>query len=424
MTAYIRSESEPEMTTTSHNTNSSIENDRSAVTVNIITTQEEFDNLESAWNGLLDKPEVEAHIFQTFEWQRLWWKNFGEDNDLQIFTVWNDHELVGLAPCFIEKNSLMGLYEFKKLKFIGSSVSDKNSAATTFTDNTFSYYLDLIIQPDYQEEVVNEFIRFMVQSRKSVDSIQIDEISEESTMLNEVLLKIWQYGWQFDGDLKEASTQIMVSDEAEDKLQSGENQGLRQYTESENLFRICRVQDKKELDSAFDNFVGLHKKQWSEQGYPGIFADRKLENFFGEVTKSLAEKGSVRMSLVFDSTDTCVAVNLAFQFRDRIYSYQNAFEAEDAIPLITDSLIQDAVNNGMACIDLLKNEENVQGRHANHTRNLKVTIPGYSSKNSVKDFLHRVVQTTTKMKEQLAKEWMLLKKYVNQWGRTLVNTSG
>lgn len=419
MTAYIRSKSEPEKTTKPRKNKLSRENGGSSITVNILTTQKEFDDLKSEWNELLNKPEVEADIFQTFEWQRLWWKNFGDGNELQIFTVWYDHQLVGLAPLFIETTSILGLYEYKELKFIGSPISDRDTT-NILTDGTFSYYLDLIVQPDYQEVVVNEFISYLKKTREHVDSIVMDEFSEESTILNEVLLKVWQSGWQLDGKLKEESTQITLSEAAENGLQSRDKYGVqhvRRDRKGKNLFRVRQVQDKEELDSAFDNFVGLHQKQWNQQGYPGIFANNKFQNFLREVAQVFAGKGKLRMSKALDNSGSCVAVNISFEFKNRVYNYQQAFDMENAGKVLTDFLIEDAANNNIQYVDLLRDKENNQDRYPHQTtRNLQVIISGYAPTNSVKDYLHRVVQGTNTMKEQLEKEWMLLKAYINQWG--------
>lgn len=412
MTAYIRSESEPEMTTKPQNNNiSSMNYDGSWVTVKVLTTQKEFDELESAWNKLLNKPEVEADIFQTFEWQRLWWKNFGDGNDLQILTVWDDQELVGLAPLFIEKTSILGLYEYKELKLIGSSISD-NDAANVLTDGTFSYYLDLIIHPDYRDEVVNEFIIYLERTRGCVDAIVMDEFSEESTILNEVLLKVWQYGWKLDGKLKEESTQITLSEAIEEYQQNGN------YNDSpNNQFRVCQVQSMEELDSTFDDFVGLHQKQWNKRGYPGLFGDSKFKGFLREVAHIFAEKGKLKMNQALDSSGNCVAVNISFEFKDRVYNYQKAFDKEDAFKALTDFLIEDAVRNDFQYVDLLRDKENNLRRYTHQTtRNLQVVISGYASSSSVKEYLHRLVQATNTMREQLEKEWMVLKIHINQWG--------
>ena len=61
-----------------------IQDETEEITTELVNNEEGFNNLQNEWNSL---GEISgAHIFQTFEWQQLWWKYFSGDRRLHIIT--------------------------------------------------------------------------------------------------------------------------------------------------------------------------------------------------------------------------------------------------------------------------------------------------------------------------------------------------
>lgn len=82
-------------------------NKESAIRVKVITDEEEFESLQPAWNALLaNSPRQDA--FMTWEWQFAWWRHFGERYKMQIITIWQNEELVGIAPLMIMERRKYG----------------------------------------------------------------------------------------------------------------------------------------------------------------------------------------------------------------------------------------------------------------------------------------------------------------------------
>src|SRR2546425_10514754 len=82
--------------------------DRAALRV--VENAREFDALEGEWNALLEKSA--ASVFQSFEWQRTWWKHFGERREnarLHIVTVRVDDGLIALAPFYVDHVRTLGV---------------------------------------------------------------------------------------------------------------------------------------------------------------------------------------------------------------------------------------------------------------------------------------------------------------------------
>lgn len=400
----------------------------SAIDIDVVTTDEGFEGLGQAWDQLVSQSGVEVHIFQTFDWQRLWWKYFGDDNRLQIFTVWKNDHLIGIAPFFIESISLLGMYDYKRMKFIGASIPN-NDAVGGFTSYSISDYLDIIVHPDYSEAVVNAFIDFLDRTRLFVDQIELNELSEDGTFINKVLSNIGERDWKFKKKEREVCPQIQLPesiDEYLDDLHRKARYELRYSKRAvieKGLFKVYQVQDESELESAFEQFVSIHQKRWNKRGYPGIFANKRFQNFLKDVGKAFVKKDRLKMSTAVDNDGQCIAVNFAFRFKDRIYDYQKAFDDETDLAkyspgkALTYFLIEDAIANKNRCVDLLRGGEKYKLRFTNYkTRNWRVVIPGFAQKNNFKNYLYNGVQKARNLKESLQREQLLLKVHIKQWG--------
>jgi CelD/BcsL family acetyltransferase involved in cellulose biosynthesis len=61
------------------------------------SSPEAFDQLQRPWNALVDQLKVPSP-FQSWEWNRIWWRHFGRGRRLRILGFFDDSELVGIAP--------------------------------------------------------------------------------------------------------------------------------------------------------------------------------------------------------------------------------------------------------------------------------------------------------------------------------------
>lgn len=84
----------------------------------LLRDEREWQALQPVWDRLLGG--VPGHtVFQTYEYQRLWWRHFGSDNELFIVLLVRDGEVRGIAPLQIETVKEYGRW-LRRLAFIGS----------------------------------------------------------------------------------------------------------------------------------------------------------------------------------------------------------------------------------------------------------------------------------------------------------------
>ena len=73
-------------------------------------TMESFASLRAAWHDLLDRAPLNT-IFFTHEWLETWWRFFGDGHELRVFSLYQEEELLGIAPLMQQGDDL---------RFIGS----------------------------------------------------------------------------------------------------------------------------------------------------------------------------------------------------------------------------------------------------------------------------------------------------------------
>jgi Acetyltransferase (GNAT) domain len=86
--------------------------------VQVLREEEDWDALETCWDELL-LATPDHTVFQTYAYQRLWWRHFGGDGALLIVLIVQNGIVKGIAPLQIRMTTHFGRY-CRQLSFIGS----------------------------------------------------------------------------------------------------------------------------------------------------------------------------------------------------------------------------------------------------------------------------------------------------------------
>lgn len=95
-----------------------IELEGTAYEVALVQEEDDWSCLAGRWDDLLLQTPDHT-VFQSYAYQRLWWKHFGGDNDLFLVLVLRDGVVQGLAPLQLATIKMHGRY-CRRLSFIGS----------------------------------------------------------------------------------------------------------------------------------------------------------------------------------------------------------------------------------------------------------------------------------------------------------------
>ncbi|MFU8861992.1 MAG: GNAT family N-acetyltransferase [Cyclonatronaceae bacterium] len=382
----------------------------------VIQSETEFDELKTEWNLLCEY--TNSHVFQTYEWNRSWWKHFGFYGKLQIFVLYDDDNIVGIAPLFIDEYTLFGLKTYTILRMIGSGIG-KTKDGVLLGSKAYSDYLQFVIQKGYETSF---YEHLMAHIKKEVlfDAMILEEIPELSSTLE--LLENDFASLGFKVNIKKASITTRIEPEQKGwdgylkKLSGNERKNVRKSirkTENtgENVFRVVVIDDNIDFEYYLKQFIQLHQDQWNREGLPGTFSQNSMKKFFLETCEKLLHKASIRVYALLPAEETgaesAVSIAIVMIYNNQMYLQHGAMDLSSPLihigpgKILNTIIIKDSVQSGLT-FDFLRGDEVYKQRLATKI-NQNITIE-ISSESVRQILLKKMVDTTQSLKKRYANE--------------------
>jgi len=286
----------------------------------VVTQISEFSGLRAEWFNLISRSSS-ATVFDTFEWQFCWWRRIGKKrpgSKLQIVLLRDDSGLlIGILPLYTK---IWACWPMRRLYFIGSGFSD---------------YHDVIAATGYEEGVVREFRRCLIELIKwsIADLNQLREGGvlrnylqpEDLTVFN--ILELAQEECPYL-----ALPQGSKGEERWELLLAGYSKKMRGNVRYYNraLDRVYSVErivagTRDEVNEALTALFILHQRRWNERWLPGVFYSRAARDFHRAAATDLLDRGLLRLHYL--KLDNSVeAVLYCFSLKGVSSYYQGGFE--------------------------------------------------------------------------------------------------
>ncbi|MFI5251921.1 MAG: GNAT family N-acetyltransferase [Bacteroidota bacterium] len=378
-------------------------------TISIIKTDSEFDALECAWNKLLE--ESEATVFQTFEWQRTWWKFHNQHRRLHCVVFKDDDHTIGIAPIFLEDITFLGIRVATWIQFIGVEISD---------------YLQIIIAAGYETTVINSFAQYLSSIRSSWDVFDLRDISQGSIALETLPVVFKRFGLPARVLAKAETTHVALPETWETfQAQLSRNKRHHLRTEEKKLAKYfqSKVEIIKHADDdvfqAVASFIDIHNHRWESLGYRSAFHCPNHRAFHFEVAEKFAARGWLRL-LFLNVNGTRAATSFNFNFRDKIYVYLcHAYGTRELMSLSPGFLlrcrsIEQGIAEGMKTFDYLRGAETYKSQEFPNERKINYLIRAISP--SEWGLSHFLVFTfgeyLMRIGKRLAQEYHYAKRYL------------
>ncbi|MCC5941175.1 MAG: GNAT family N-acetyltransferase [Balneolaceae bacterium] len=382
----------------------------------VINTNTEFDNLETEWNLLCE--QTNSHVFQTFDWNRTWWKYFGDYGKLQIFVLYDEDKIAGIAPLFSDRYPLFGITSYTTLRLIGSNVGKTRDGPLLGT-NAYSDYLQFLILDKY---IVSFYEHLMVFIKNEVlfDSMILEEIPERSSTL--ALLKEDFSSSGLKIEIKNASKTTRITSEESGwrgylkKLSGNERKNvqksLRKIERTEdNVFRIEMIDRSENFELHLNQLIELHQDQWNREGFPGTFSQKSMKNFFLETCKKLQSKDSIRIYALLPAEASeiasSVAMGIVIIYNNQMYLQHGGMDMTSPLihigpgKILNAAIIREAVQANFT-FDFLRGNEVYKKRLANKiNQNSTIEISTGSARLVL---LNKIVNATQRLKKRSANE--------------------
>jgi CelD/BcsL family acetyltransferase involved in cellulose biosynthesis len=309
-------------------------------TSEVIQDESGFDILRREWDDLLAASD--ATLFQSWEWQRTWWRHFGRGR-LYLWTWRRAGRLVALAPLTIRRHLGVPLRE---IVFCGSGISD---------------YLNVVCRPEDAAGAARALLAEVASDRSAWDMVDLQQLRDGSALLETPAPQ----GCATAVYPQEPCPYVALPDTWEEytatlgkKLRS--NIGYYQRL----LARSFRVDLETAANGTLEETMGalfrLHQRRWRGRGLPGVFSGARVQAFHRELAARCAERGWLRLhALRLDGQAR--AVLYCFRFGSTGYYYQGGFEPELARyspgTVLTAHAIQTAIRDGAREFDFLRGDE-------------------------------------------------------------------
>ncbi len=365
--------------------------------IKIITDTASFDSLKGQWDKLAATSDT--YIYQTFEWNRTWWKHFGTDGNLFIILFYTDNRLVGIAPLFWDTFHFLGRKVYSCLRLLGSNVSQPKGEPLLGLI-AYSDYLTFLVEPGYEEQVSRKFVDHFQANNLPYDEIIFEEIPEkDSVILQHMTSTLDESEGTFSIEDDSSCVNIALDTSWEGYLKTlskktrNKTRGYLRQIEDERrkVFNIDEPETLNQVSTAYETLVHVHQKQWNEQNFPGTFYEKRMYDFIKEISEIFFKKGWLQIKKLTPSDDeqACAGIYLVFKYKKRVYGMLSAMDYHS--PLLSKGightamavLLKEAIDNDYDVFDFMRGVQSYKLNKADTvTTNKRILIQHPGKKNN------------------------------------------
>ncbi len=284
--------------------------------VDVVTTDDGFDRLESGWNRVLDRCRS-ASIFMTFEWLRSWWAIFGAGKDLFVLVARaSDGEVRGIWPLYRSCEGWGGVG-----RVVLRPVGD---------DQVGSAYLDIIVSEGDRPAAVRAFATYLQTRRSEWDVAFISDLradGETLAMLCAATEAIGAVVTQRPGHVCPYLTPPPGQERVEQLVSTHTAETWRRR--QRRLSQRAKVEFAAAADGAtVDRWLGVllefHRMQFGQRGETSRFDHPLVQAFHRQVAARFLGRDRLRFFALLADGEP-IALDYAMAYRETFYLYQTGF---------------------------------------------------------------------------------------------------
>lgn len=320
----------------------------------VVTTAAGFDELQGAWTALHEL--AGARVFQSYEWQRAWWRHLGERDvhrALHLVVLTLDGELAGVAPFQVERVPVLGPLRLRRLSFLGTGLTD---------------YLDLLVRPGLEARCCEAVAAHLASGLPPIDVISLGDVPDASPTREALYGALRRRGLEGQAFVSEQCPRTALRGTWQETLGAFEGDRRRQLAKRcrqlkerfEVELEVCRREE--DLARDVEEFMAMHQHRWTSVGRRGVYADPAVAGFQREVARSFFDRGWLYLS--FLRVDGArISALCGFRHGGELAYYLNGTAAADEARRFSPGLVQhclcmeDLIGQGVRVYDFLRGTE-------------------------------------------------------------------
>ncbi len=280
-----------------------------------------YDNFETLctfqpeWDAFMES--VDAEIFLSFDWCRIWWKFYGKKRRLAIFVFREENSICAILPLFLEAIWL-GPISARVIRIVGADYMPVTVSVPIKRDFT-----DLVVKMLLKE----------IEPRWRWDMFYLGALCGKYPLVDQLVHAFKSSlgtSYRFEVKSNDVQTYFQVAKDWDHQVAGlAKNQRTnvrRTYREisGNNISVSSRLASKEEYSQMFNNFVQMHQDHWQQIGKPGHFGAWPASADFHREVGGI-QLGLNRLRLIeikFD--DQVVGYEYLYKFNSTYYWFLNA----------------------------------------------------------------------------------------------------
>jgi CelD/BcsL family acetyltransferase involved in cellulose biosynthesis len=284
------------------------------IDIEIIDTFDKFLRLESVWDELLSKSDMDVP-FMTFEWFFCWWKSFGEGNRLLIILAKKEGKIIGIMPFMLSKTRYRGL----------------PVRAISFIANDHSHRISFILT-EYKKEVVFSILKYLLNSKYKFEIFNPEHMlagSDTDNFLKEVLSKHNFIYRKIENNL---APYILINGSWDNFTENLSKNFKKKLRHTDNLFRRAGTFEIERyatdnIQKGLDELLLVSKKSWKYTRRTAIANNEKEKRFYRLLADISAAKGWLNL-WILKLNRKPIAFQFNLIYKQKYYSLKVSYDKE------------------------------------------------------------------------------------------------
>lgn len=326
----------------------------------LVSDEAAFLELAGEWDDLLARSSADS-LFLTWDYVSTWWSIYRDRCELRVLTVRDDGgRLVGLAPLVVGRGEGPRRH-VRFLTFLGA------------LGDSLSEYLDLIVLPGLEEEIVPELWRIMSTEIEGWDILSLPLVPSSSStpeLIRRETARLHRVE-------ERVSPFIRLDTDWETYLGSRSKNfrkafhGVWNRVHRRHDVRVLHAGSDVTVEDAMDRLIALNHARWGEAGV--AFHTPEFTAFHRRLAPKLLERDRLSlMILQLDGTDA--AIRYDFVYAGRLWVFQGGWlpELRQASPgrILTGYSVQWCIDRGLREYDFLAGDDAYKHDWATDVRHL------------------------------------------------------
>jgi CelD/BcsL family acetyltransferase involved in cellulose biosynthesis len=252
---------------------------------NRILQLETYTSFEAAQAIAAEWDALDASLYMTYDWCRVWWQHYGKGRELRLIAVRDGDELAGVLPFFVERIALA-----RVAKLAGC-------------DHTIAF-ADPPVDPAVAPDALARAVRLLIEADRC-DIVHLGPISSAAPQIESIRRSATETSAvaRVIRDREAGAHTVFRMPDGFDAYLAGLSKNSRSnYRRNVNKlakafdFQVDVVRDGPELERELEAFVDMHQEQWQAVGKLGHFGDWPgSREFTRDLVDTLARRDGVRL---------------------------------------------------------------------------------------------------------------------------------